>query len=571
MQDREDAGAPDPRKTVWLLGLAGAGLCYLAHPPVDWSLLGWIGPAPWLMLARTRVLPGRRPLRALWIAGTVFWLAAAQWLRLPHPLNHLAWILIAIYLGGYLPLIVRLTQVGVHRWGAPLWIVGPAVWTGLELVRAHLLTGFLMASLAHTQAEYPAMIQIASLGGEYAVTFLMVLVAAAIAEAAPLAWIEGRTEGRTAGRKSAWQLGKLVPAVVACVLVGAFGKYRLLTDYASGPADRTVQIAIVQSDLPAAFKGDRARDQQVMQQQERLSLQAAAAEDGRKPAVIVWAETMFRMPWFTLDESFDPETRLPSGKEFEAAGKRLRELASQTGAALLVGIERVNLLPDENPRQPGSLNIEVYNSSVFISSTGEMLGTYDKMHLLPLGEYVPLVAWLPILRNLTPITGNASPGAGPTGIEYRDVIYAPNICYETVLPHVIRGQVTTLCEQGRAPDVLVNLTNDAWYWGSSELDMHLASGVFRAVEMDTPLIVAANRGLSAHVDRRGKIVAVSQRNTDALLSTEVQLQRGVEHRSRPPTLYARWGDWLPALCLAACAALAWTAYRRPARTPLPGD
>jgi apolipoprotein N-acyltransferase len=188
-----------------------------------------------------------------------------------------------------------------------------------------------------------------------------------------------------------------------------------------------------------------------------------------------------------------------------------------------------------------------------VDREGRLLGSYDKMHLLPFGEFIPLVDWLPFLRSYSPITGNSLWGAGPAAFELDGVTYSPNICYETVLPQLIRRQVVELAAAGKTPDVLVNVTNDAWYWGSSELDMHLASGVFRAVEMRTPLVVAANRGLSAYVDDRGRVVAVTERDRADALVVDVRLP---ERDGAYPSLYAEWGDWLAVPCFICCVALA---------------
>jgi apolipoprotein N-acyltransferase len=130
-----------------------------------------------------------------------------------------------------------------------------------------------------------------------------------------------------------------------------------------------------------------------------------------------------------------------------------------------------------------------------------------------------------------------------------------------VLPHLIRRQfVHAIRETGAIPDVMVNLTNDAWYWGSSELDMHLASGVFRAVEMRTPLVVAANRGLSAHVDHTGRIVQVTERDQPATLLANVRIPT---RHGGYPSLFARYGDWLALLSLICCIVLATLGWRKP--------
>lgn len=168
--------------TTLIPALAGALLCWLAFPPVGWSYLAWVGPVPWLLLVAQEKLPGPRPYRTLWLGGAVFWLLTVHWIRLPHPLSYLAWVALATYLGLYLPAFVALARVGVVRWRMPLVLVAPVVWTGLEWFRAHLLTGFLMGSLAHTQVHHLPVIQIAALSGEYGVTCLILLVAASIAK-----------------------------------------------------------------------------------------------------------------------------------------------------------------------------------------------------------------------------------------------------------------------------------------------------------------------------------------------------------------------------------------------------
>jgi apolipoprotein N-acyltransferase len=197
---------------------------------------------------------------------------------------------------------------------------------------------------------------------------------------------------------------------------------------------------------------------------------------------------------------------------------------------------------------------------VLVDRYGKIVGTYDKMHLLPFGEFIPFVNWLPFLRGYSPITGLALPGGLPEPIWLGDVQYSVNICYETVLPHLIRRQfVHAIGRASAAPDVMVNLTNDAWYWGSSELDMHLTSDVFRAVEMRTPLVVAANRGLSAYVDYLGRVVQVTKRNEPAFLVSQVRLppRRGVY-----PSLFARFGDWFALACLLCCIAFAVVGWRQ---------
>ncbi len=554
-EERDQPNAVPNRLTL-ALGLLGSLLCYLAHPPVGWSLLAWIGPTPWLLLARLPRLPGRRSYLMLWLAGMAFWLAAIQWIRLPYWANIFGLFLLAGYLGAYLPAFIGLTRVAVHRLGVPLWIAGPVVWTGLEWLRARLLTGFLMASLAHTQVGNPRVIQIADLFGEYGVTFLIMLVAAAIAQAIFYLSEPGRLRPRRL------QLRPLIAAAIALVTTLGYGTWRLEQDAALAETQAAggvgPVIALIQSDMPADWKGTPQRDAAVMTQLFDLSSQAV--KQSKRPVdLVVWPETMYRDPLTMLDPKHGPPADIFDAEQLDATRRDLAAKAAELGAAILVGVDRYVAVKDKTVRDasgraPG-YRIDGYNSSAMVDRAGKLLGTYDKMHLLPFGEYIPFVRWLPFLRSYSPITGGALPGERPAMIFLDDVSYSVNICYETVLPHLIR-RLWNDADSSLDPEVMVNLTNDAWYWGSSELDMHLASGVFRAVEMRTPLVVAANRGLSAYVDYMGRVVEVTERNRAATLVANVRLNP----RRANPSVFAQWGDWPALACLICCMVLVIAAF-----------
>ncbi len=561
-----------------LAGLAGSLLCYLAQPPLGLGLLAWVGPTPWLLLARAPQLPGRRPYRALWMAGTAYWLAAVYWMCLPFWANFIGFIPMALYLGAYLPAFVALVRAAIHRFRVPLWLAAPVVWTGFEWLRGHLLTGFFMASLAHTQVEFPLVIQVADLAGEYAVTFLIVLVGSSIASALPLSLITPSTPsapGRrdhedTRPRRILPTLRALAPAAIALVVAMVYGEsQQTYFPVKNNRAQRSKPtVAIIQTNMLCDWKGTRERDQQAMDAQIEQSV-AAASKSSKRVDLIVWPETMFRQPLFVKDPDRPPaEGALPAA-HYTATPSFLRSLTKATGAALIVGVDRVVVSQPDPPAPPPDYDALVYNAAVAVDRAGELQGYYAKMHLLPFGEYIPFASWLPMLSRYVPITGKALWGPGAAAFTLDGVTYSPNICYETVLPHLIRRQVNELAAAGRPPDVLVNLTNDSWFWGSSELDMHLACGVFRAVEMRRPLLIAANRGLSAYVDETGRVVAVTDRDVAAELVVEVRLPGDAAVLTR----YARSGDWLPLACLAAAGALAvagvvsWSASRATAAKP----
>lgn len=513
--------------------LVGSVLCWQAFPPVGWSLLAWIGPVPWLLLIAQEKLPGRRPYRALWLGGIVFWLLTVHWIRLPHPLNYFAWIALTAYLGLYLPVFVALSRVGVVRWRLPLVLVEPVVWTGLEWFRGHLLTGFLMGSLAHTQVGLLPVIQIADLAGEYAVTFLIVLVAASITQT--LCTLNSRRA-----------VLHLLPAAAALAVTLLYGHSRIseLQQQEPRPGPR---IALIQGNTLADWKSDPEKQQRIMDEHVRLSREAV--QNDSDIDLVIWPETAFRETLITVEGSYVPPPDRVAPEKLTAALNYLRLLTHELGTAVLVGIDHVHVFPDAE----GNLEYRSYNSAALVDSEGNIRAIYDKMHRVPFGEYIPFADWFPALYKLTPLTGGINAGESPAGMQLNDLRLSPNICYETVVPHLIRRHANHSFD-GTTPDLLVNLTNDAWFWGSSELDMHLACGVFRAVESRIPLVIAANGGLSAYIDAAGRIAQVSPRQQTEILVVDLDLT----HLS---SFYDDFGDWFAIVCVLCCMVLVVAGWR----------
>lgn len=523
--------------STFSIAIAGSLLMWAAQPPLALGWLAWVAPVPWLMLVRADEMPGRRPYRALWLAGFIYWLAAIQWLRLAHPAVYVGWFVLSAYLAVYVPAFVAITRVAVHRVRVPLWLAAPVVWTGLELARAHLFTGFLMGSLAHTQVRFTPLIQISNVVGEYGVHFLIIAVAAAITSIVmpPRKYLA------------------LVPAAILVASAIAYGHWQLNRTNTNDDksSSRSVRIALIQGNTLADWRFDAAKQREIMDEYVGMSnkalTKAKETGDGRPIDLVVWPETTFR----TGLREFDTNFHLPPGyeqtpEEIAAVGPHdLAALATQLNTPILVGIDRIHFIandaaPDSAPRY------HAYNSSALVDHDGKILGTYDKCHLVMFGEYIPFASWFPILYEWLPVTGGTEPGDGPKALCVGGVCYSPNTCYETAIPHVIRDQVATLTAASHPPDVLVNITNDAWYWGSSELDMHLACDVFRAVETRTPMVIAANGGLSGWIDAFGRIRAQSSRQKPEVIIADVDL-RHID------SSYVQYGDWFAGLCLALSA------------------
>lgn len=546
--------------------MAGAVLLWAALPPVDWGPLAFVAPVPWVLLMRRAQLAGPHPFRVLWAVGFGFWLAALHWLRLPHWATSFGWVALSAYFAFYLPVFIGLGRVAVHRLRISPLVAAPVIWTGLELARAHLLTGFTMASLGHTQYRWIALIQVSDLVGAYGVSFLVMFAAACLGRMIPLdsASIAGsgktEAEAATLGRHGSqchsivwWPAAVLVTGMGAAVV---YGHVRM----AIPPPSPQARIALIQGSIDSQIKSDPSMRNRVHEHYRQLSLQAVQRYTASGPLdLVVWPETMFRQPLVDFDAHF----WVPPGWSQDAARARLQEavaeshqalgrLVEELGTAVVVGVDTESFAEGQH---------RFYNSAVWVDRQGHVRGRYDKMHLVMFGEYVPLAHRFPALQRLTPLQVSLSPGDGPTVFQVRCLRLAPNICYESVLPHLIRRQVRMLAELGAEPHVLLNLTNDGWFWGSSELDMHLICGVFRAVEMRKPFLIAANTGFSAWIDGDGRILEQGPRRATGTILAQV----GPDPRQ---SLYLRYGDWFAGACLAGCGLLALVALgcpRRPTR------
>ncbi|HEY2839091.1 MAG TPA: apolipoprotein N-acyltransferase, partial [Pirellulales bacterium] len=515
------AAAPSPprRWTTLNFGLLGSALAWLALPPVGWWPLSWVAPIPWLLLIRRKELPGRRPYLALWLAGFAFWMATLHWLRLPHAATSIGWVALSAYLAVYLPIFVGLARMAVHQVGCSLLVAAPTIWAGLEVAQSHMLTGLNLGTLGHSQYRWIELIQISDLCGGYGVSFLIVLVAAAVARALPL-------EG------ARWTLWPAAPAIAALAAALVYGHLRMAGEH-TRPG---LKVALIQGSVDIDMKLDRERTKQIYDQY--LSLSKQALTEHKDIDLIVWPETMFRdaMPLYTQDVHAPEGVEWSKEKLLEIVADHqdlLKGVARRFGVPSLLGMDTVIYGPGV---------ITSHNSAVLLDEQGKVEGRYDKMRPVMFGEYVPFAQSIPWLYKLTPLEGGLTPGEQPVSLPVRGGRVAPSICFETFLPHFIRGQVATLREQGEEPDLLVNLTNDGWFWGSSELDLHLMAGAIRAVECRKPLAVAANTGFSAVIDADGRIVRQGPRREMAVLVEEIPF----DTRTSP---YVRIGDVGAGACL----------------------
>ncbi len=507
----------------------------------------WLGLTA-IFLAAAR-LWASHPYRSLWLAGMFFWLAALQWLRLPYWATGFGWLALGIYFGCLLPAFIGLSRVGVRVLRLPVILVAPIVYTGLELAQAHLLTGMTMGCLEHSQYRWTMLIQISDMTGCYGVTFVVMFVAACLARMLPC-----DSRGR-----AFWPL---VPATGLMAAVLVYGYFRT----ANVETDPGLKIALIQGNIDIQLDNPNNIVEITDAHYRKLTYEALA----RFPKIdlIVWPETVFCcVPWMTGDndatvpaEYCDPPQTFPKWLEDWKRGSCdvMTEAAREFGLPMIVGVNRQHF---------GAQGRETFNSAVLVTPDGSWCepgrherSYYDKMHLVVFGEYMPFVKNVPWLQSLSPLGTSSSPGERPKGLMLKNICLVPNICYESVLPHVIRKQLVVLRQEGHNPQILVNVTNDGWFWGSNELEQHLACGVFRTVECRRPMVIAANTGISASIDADGRILAEGPRRETNLILADVRLDRR-------ESWYLLHGDWFAGACLVttllfACAGVVGTGPRR---------
>ncbi len=494
---------------IWV-AMASGGALTLAFPSCNWSWMGWFALAPLFLVME------ERPFASGYAAGLVFFAGSLYWLNIVmttygglHPFfSMVAWLMLAAYLALYFGAATFLACRWRRTLHIPWWLSLPVVWIAGEYLRAHLLTGFPWVSIGYSQQNFLTMIQTAELFGVYGIGFLLVFVNAA------LAWLLHSFRER---RRFA--CGPLVLALLLVTLNAGYGFFRL-----HQPLDkrsRQLDVALVQGNVDQGLKWDPEFKAETITRYRKLSQKAAAAGAD----LIVWPESA--TPFYF--GSHEP----------------------LTGAVLDVPVLcDLPLIFGAPSYEVGAHDRVRYFNSVFLaSSQGEILGRSDKIHLVPFGEYNPLLWLLPSLGKLVHGLGDFSPGIAKPLLLGKTRI-GTLICFEAVFPELARHWV-----RKEGCDLLVNVTNDAWFGRSAAPFQHIAMTTFRAVENRVWIARAANTGISALIAPSGRIGAA----TGLFEETIAQGQVGL---GGTRTFYNRWGDIGPQLCVAATLLLAGLAMRR---------
>ncbi len=503
-------------------------LSSLAFAPAEWSWVAWVGLVPLLVVA----LPARR---AAWRLGLVFgmvacmsgmaWLREIQWpalfgVALIYAWIPACWLKLAqqIWLNVRLPPAEDLKPqtdglVRVHprcfRGRSCLLVVALALcWCGSELVRGLLAP---WNNIGVSQWQNGWLLPLTRVTGVDGISFLVVLTNVAV-YIAVVSWFAGRDP--TERFADYWRLvdaKRLMfsPLLLAALLIILAG---LLAPRYDLPApENTVRIAAVQGNIPQIRRFSKAQLAEATSVYDELTLDIVARE---KPDLVVWPETAL------------PVTLRGRMRDYMA------EIFEQTETPLLAGtIDR------RQPYDPAEGEVFDYNSALLYDAGGNVVNWYDKMHLVPFGEYVPFDRYLPFLVEWIGMGRNLTPGTEYTVMPFGDgARFGINICYEDVFPEISRNSVL------RGANVLIVITNDAWFGTTSASRQHLAHSVMRAVETCRPLLRNGNNTDTCLILPDGRV-------EDLLYGSDTRFIRAARvydvpvWEQLPLTFYTRHGDW----------------------------
>lgn len=485
-------------------------LLALSFPTAGLEFLAWVALAP--LLVALGVSHGRRGLLVLWAAGLVFGCIGFFWVR------HVTW-LGTVLLGFYLSLYFIAFCASV-RWlsfqkGIPMALAAPIVWTGLEYFRGMFLSGLPWVFLAHTQYEALPVVQLADLTGAAGVTFWIVAVNGALADGICLVW---RMKDRPAPTR-------VLAGVVLVLLMSGFGQW-----YGTWRLDTIVvkkgpRLAVVQGNIPQDVKNLLTKDAVTDIFFKHLALTDEAQAASPPPDIVVWPETM--APPYVLDfQNNIPENRW---LDFLAVRQRRSDLLVSSTA------------------NPDSENTIVCNSVYYLPRGGRgATKRYDKIHLVPFGEYVPLrplIGWL--VGPMIPYEIGLTAGKTKSMFEIKGWRFAPTICFEDSFADLVADFARGKDEM----DFILNVTNEGWFKDGAELDLHLAIAVFRAVECRAGFVRAANTGISAFVSPTGRILSTLV--VDGKDREVAGVLHGVATTTETRSPYLRAGEWFGRTCAAA--------------------
>ncbi|HEC99926.1 MAG TPA: apolipoprotein N-acyltransferase [Proteobacteria bacterium] len=487
----------------FLLPVLSGVLLTLSFPKIGVAALAWIALIPLLIAIDGG--PRRAFLSGLifglvYYSGLLYWVAGVMhnYGNLSITVSVAILLLLVIYLSLYTAAFACLIAV-TKKAGLGIIITAPILWVSLEYLRAKLLTGFPWENISYTQYTNLYVIQICDILGNYGLSFYIVLVNAVLA-----CLIYSQQAGQNRDRP--FKLYILALLAISLVYWG-YGFYRLQDIEEKIKTSPKIRAAVIQGSIKQDLKWSPLWQRETINIYDGLSREATRGFD---TDILIWPETA--APFYFQDGG--PLSDI------------ILRLTSDLKTNLLFGAPAYAKAEDgETP----------YFNSAYLLSASDAIHRYDKVHLVPFGEYVPARSLLPFAGKLVASIGDFTPGHSPEPLTAAQMRIGVLICFESIFPELARQQVRN------GANLLVNITNDAWFGRSSAPYQHMSMAVFRAVENRISLARAANTGISLFVRPTGEITQATPLFTPAFLREEISL-------ISEKTVYNQWGEVFPVIC-----------------------
>jgi apolipoprotein N-acyltransferase len=482
-------------------------LLMLCFPKVDLTPLAWIALAPLLVS-----LWDKKPKEALmsgfltgifYFFGTLYWISHSitYYGSVPLVISLFFVFLLCLYLSIYPALFALIFSHKIRTTRLPALLLAPVFWVSLEFIRSYAFTGFPWSSIGYSQYRFLYGIQVADITGIYGVSFLVVAVNGAIADI----FISKKriAEMPLFPVRQTYISYSILCAVMIAVF--SYGYWRI-HEHRQG---NSVRVSVIQGNIEQDMKWEPAYQNAVIRTYEELSKEAAALS----PSLVIW-----------------PETSLPFYFDDSPRSRDLVAFQRQLGTYLLFGSVVVKSPPSE--KSPASLT----NSAILLDKNGNVSFKYDKIHLVPFGEYIPLRSIFFFIDKI--VAGIGDYASGDKYIKAQTVFgsFGTFICYEIIFPGLVRKFYA------KDGDFIVTITNDAWFGKTAGPYQHFSMAVFRAIENRKPVIRAANTGISGFIDSNGRILKTSN-----LFERQIETMDVMTDRSR--SFYSRYGDIFSYLCI----------------------
>jgi len=488
------------KKKDTLLSLLSGILLILSFPNFDLEYLAWFALVPLFYSIEGKGLFHAFTLGFLTgfvsFLGILYWIIVAihTYGNVPLILSGLILLLLVMYLSlfiGVFTFLTRFIQIGS---GLRTILLTPILWVSLEYLRSFLLTGFPWANLGYSQYLNLPFIQMADITGAYGASLVIILFNAT------LYWVLQQWPKKTFPFKEV----TIIALILLGFLIYGYGKMRAVDrQMLQSPP---LKIGLVQGNIDQSIKWDESFQKETLKIYERLSFKVAE----EKPDLIIWPETA--TPFFFQEAS-----------EYQPL---VLDIPERAKAFLLFGSPSYKI-------EKGKVNH--YNSAYLASPAKELVGRYDKIHLVPFGEYIPLSNLLFFIGSLGEGIGNFKPGKEIFNFSIPQGQFGVLICFEIIFPDLCRRFVK------RGAGFLVTITNDAWFGRTSAPYQHLSIATFRAIENRVFIARAANTGISGFIDPKGKIVGQGGIFTEEAMNRTIRL-------SKEKTFYTLYGDVFAWIC-----------------------